>query len=176
MTDNTSNGARINQQIRVPQVRLILEDGSSPGIVDTWQALKQAKELGKDLIEINPRSTPPVAKIGDHGKLQYEQSKKAKEQKKAQKPNEVKEISFRPATDEHDLEHKLAKAREFLTDGNRVRLVVKFRGRELTHADLGKAKLETALVALADLTASYTPFSSEGKSIITIVSPKVSNG
>lgn len=171
MPDNQSF-VRVNNQIRVPQVRLISSTGEQIGVVETWQALKQAKEQGLDLVEINPRSAPPVAKICDHGKLMYEQSKKEKEQRKAQKSNEVKEISFRPATDEHDLDHKLAKAREFLTDGNRVRLVVKFRGRELTHADLGKAKLETALTSLADLTASFTPIASEGKSISTIVSPK----
>lgn len=175
MTDsNATSFTRINAQIRVPKVRLISDDGSSE-IVDTWVAIKQAKDLGLDAIEVNPKAIPPVVKIASWGKMQYEQAKKAKEQKKQQKSNEVKEISFRPATDEHDLSHKLAKAREFLADGMRVRVVCKFRGRELTHADLGKVKLEAVLASLADLTASYTPFSQEGKQMMTIVSPKASN-
>ena len=173
MTDNNATSfTRINAQIRAPQVRVIGSNGDNLGVMETFKALKLAKDQGLDLIEINPKAAISVCSIADNGKRLYEQSKKDKEQRKQQKSNEVKEISFRPATDDHDLEHKLAKAKEFLTDGHRVRMVVKFRGRELTHSDLGKAKLEAALASLADLTASYTPFSAEGKTISTIISPK----
>ena len=163
---------RINQQIRANQVRLIGSDGTNHGIVDLWQALKQAKEENLDLVEINSKSTPIVVKLMDYGRFKYEESKKAKEAKKAQKPAETKEISFRPTTDDNDLNHKLAQAKEFLADGHRVRLSVKFRGREITHADIGKEKLDKALAELAELTASYTPINTEGKNMTTIVSPK----
>jgi len=171
--DNSNNSfTRTNQQIRVPQVRLIDSDGSNRGIVNTFEALKLAKDQSLDLVEINPRSSPPVAKILDYGKHCYEQKKAEKEAKKAQKATETREIAFRPNTDENDLGHKIAKIREFLTDGARVKVVVKFRGRELQHADLGKEQLEKVLGEVADLTASYTPYALEGRQITTVVSPK----
>jgi translation initiation factor IF-3 len=174
MTNNTpvSNAARINAQIRATQVRLISSSGENLGVMDTWQALKLAKDEGLDLIELNPKSTPIVCTIGDSGKLRYEQAKKEKEARKNQKANETREIAFRPTTDEHDLAHKIAKVKEFLSAGSRVRLVVKFRGREVSHADLGKERLDQVLAEIADLTASYTPYNLKGKSIITVVSPK----
>jgi translation initiation factor IF-3 len=170
MTD--ASFTRINTQIRVPQVRLILDDGSSPGIVETWLALKQAKEAGLDLVEINPKSLPIVARIMDYGKFKYEQAKKDKEARKNQKATDTKELSFRPTTDDNDIAHKLAKAREFLAEGHRVRVAMKFRGRELSHMDIGREKLEGIVASLNDLTASNTPFTSEGKQIITILTPK----
>ncbi len=169
MTD--ASFTRINTQIRVPQVRLILEDGTS-NIVDTWIALRQAKELGLDAVEINPKAAPPVVKLMDYGKFKYEQAKRDKEAAKNQKATDTKELSFRPTTDDNDIAHKLAKAREFLTAGHRVKMSVKFRGRELSHMDIGRDKLEGIVASLNDLTASNTPFTSEGKQIITILTPK----
>lgn len=172
MTNNDQQQPRTNQQIRVPQVRLILADGTSAGIVNTYEALRQAKEAGLDLVEVSPKAVPPVVKLLDYGRYRYEQSKKEKEARKNQKASETREIAFRPTTDEHDLAHKLAKAKEFLANGDRVRLICKFRGRETQHTDLGKEQLDKMLAELADLTSSYTPYSLEGKQLTTVVSPK----
>jgi translation initiation factor IF-3 len=174
MANNDTSFTRINQQIRASEVRLISSSGENLGIKQTWEAIKLAKEEGLDLVEINSKSVPVVCRITDYGKMKYEQTKQAKEARKNQKTNEVREIAFRPTTDEHDIAHKLAKAREFLAEGARVRMVVKFRGREISHMDLGKQRLDEVIAALADLTASYTPYTTEGKAITTIVSPKQS--
>jgi translation initiation factor IF-3 len=172
MANNDTSFTRTNQQIRSPEVRLISSSGENLGVKPTWEAIRLAKEENLDLVEINGKASPCVAKIMDYGKFKFEQSKQAKEARKNQTKNEVREIAFRPTTDNHDLEHKLAKAREFLEDGDRVRLVVKFKGREISHMELGKERLDEVILALADLTASYTPYSTEGKAITTIVSPK----
>jgi translation initiation factor IF-3 len=163
---------RTNNQIRVPQVRLIGVDGSNQGLVNTFEALKQAKDLGLDLVEINGKSNPSVAKIMDYGKYCYEQAKKDKESRKNQRTTETREIDFRPMTDEHDIKHKLAKARELLEEGCKLRLVMRFRGREMNFTELGRNKLESIIASLSDLTANHTPFSTEGKQMITILSPK----
>jgi translation initiation factor IF-3 len=162
---------RINHQIRIPQVRVILSDGSQAGIMETRDALKMAQEQGLDLIEINPRATPPVVRIADFGKLKYEEKKKQSAAKKNQKTVELKEIAFRPATEEHDLNHKIEAAKEFLTEGNKVKFVVKFRGRELTHTDIGKEKLEWVLQQLSELSTNFTSITMEGKNMSTVVSP-----
>ena len=158
MTDNNSNATsfvRIDSQIRVPQVRLIDSNGDNLGVMETYKALALAKEQSLNLVEINPKSVPVVCRIADYGKMKYEQQKKEKEARKNQKANETREISFRPTTDEHDLAHKLAKIKEFLLDGDRVRICVKFRGREVSHADLGKERLDRVLAEIADLTATH---------------------
>ena len=175
MTDNNSNATsfvRIDSQIRVPQVRLIDSNGDNLGVMETYKALALAKEQSLNLVEINPKSVPVVCRIADYGKMKYEQQKKEKEARKNQKANETREISFRPTTDEHDLAHKLAKDQGVPSRWRQGSDRVKFRGREVSHADLGKERLDRVLAEIADLTASYTPYSLEGKQIITVVSPK----
>lgn len=163
---------RINRYIRVPQIRVILADGSNGGIMNTQDALKLAQDQSLDLIEINPKAIPPVCRIADHGKLKYEEKKKAQAAKKNQVVQELKELTFRPNTDENDLNHKLEQAKEFLTEGNKVKFTVRFRGREITHSDLGKTKLEWILAQLQGLITDKPQISLEGKFMFMVVSPK----
>lgn len=171
-TNNTTQyRVRINNYIRVPQVRVIMEDGTSPGILNTYEALKMAKDLNLDLIEINPKSIPPVCKIADYGKMKYEEKKKLSEAKKKQKEQELKEITFRPNTDLNDLNHKLVQAKGFLEDGDRVKFTIRFRGREVTHPQVGRDKLDWIVAQLVGLIAPAQSISLEGKLMSLIVSP-----
>lgn len=162
---------RINGYIRVPQIRVILEDGSSPGIVNTYEALKMAKDLNLDLVEINPKAVPPVCKIMDYGKFKYEEKKKQAESKKAQKNQELKELSFRPNTDINDLTHKVEQAKQFLADGNKVKFVIRFRGREVTLPQVGREKMEWIFQQLTGLIQTIPPVSMEGKFMSVVVAP-----
>ena len=162
---------RTNQYIRVPQVRVVLEDGSSPGVMNTRDALKMAQDQGLDLVEINPRVNPPVCKIIDYGKYKYEEKKKQQAAKKNQVVQELKELTFRPNTDENDLKHKLEQAKEFLAEGNKVKFTFRFRGREITHSNIGKEKLEWFLNELNGLIQNNPQISLEGKFMWMIVSP-----
>ena len=162
---------RINHQIRVPQIRVVMADGTNAGVMATYEALKLAKEANLDLVEINPKAAPPVAKIMDFGKYKYEEKKKAQAAKKNQVVQELKELTFRPTTDENDLNHKLDQAKEFLADGNKVKFTVRFRGREITHSDLGKEKIEWMVQQLQGLIADKPQISLEGKFMWIIVSP-----
>ena len=162
---------RINKYIRVPQVRVVLADGTNAGVMDTWKALKEAQDQGLDLVEINPKAQPPVCKIMDYGKFKYEEKKKAQAAKKNQQVQELKELTFRPNTDENDLKHKLTQAKEFLADGDRVKFAVRFRGREIVHQDIGKDKLNWILQELNGLVAPNPQISLEGKIMWMIVSP-----
>lgn len=162
---------RINQFIRVPQIRVVLADGSNGGIMNTQDALKLAREQGMDLIEISPKAVPPVCKIADYGKMKYEDKKKAQVAKKNQQTQELKELTFRPNTDEGDLAHKLEKAKEFIAEGNKVKFTVRFRGREIVHTNIGKEKLDWFLQQLDGLVAPNPQVSLEGKFMSMIVSP-----
>ena len=164
--------ARINYQIRAAQVRVILEDGSSPGVMNLRDALKMAQELNLDLIEINPKAIPPVTKIANFGKMLYEEKKKQAAAKKNQKNNELKELTVRPNTDENDLNVKLNQAKEFIAEGNKVKFAVKFKGREITHPELGKAKLEWFVQQLEALISPNFQLMTEGKIMSVIISPK----
>jgi translation initiation factor IF-3 len=170
--NNNQTRVRINYQIRVPQVRVVLEDGTSPGIMSTREAQQMAQTAGLDLVEINPKAVPPVCKILDYGKFKYDEKKKASAARKAQKQTELKELTFRPNTDEHDLQHKLQLAKEFLQEGNKVKFAIRFRGREITHPQVGKDKLDWLLKELAELTSGTPQVSTEGKIMSMIVSPK----
>lgn len=170
--NQNQNRIRINLQIRVPQVRVVLEDGSSPGIMSTRDAMQMAQSAGLDLVEINPRSTPPVCKILDYGKFKYDEKKKAAAARKTQKQSELKELTFRPNTDEHDLGIKLQMAKEFLKDGNKVKFAIRFRGREITHPQVGKEKLDWLLKELTDLISGTPQVFTEGKIMSMTVNPK----
>lgn len=169
--NQTQYRTRINGYIRVPQIRVILEDGSSPGIINTRDALKMAQDLNLDLVEINPKAVPPVCKIMDYGKFKYEEKKKQAESKKAQKNQDLKELSFRPNTDINDLTHKVEQAKEFLADGNKVKFVIRFRGREVTHPQVGRDKMEWIFEQLTGLIQAVPPVSMEGKFMSVVVAP-----
>lgn len=174
MQNNTTTvqfRVRINKYIRVPQIRVILEDGSSPGIIETAAALKMAQDLSLDLVEINPKAIPPVCKIMDYGKFKYEEKKKLSESKKNQKAQELKELTFRPNTGENDLGHKVVLAKEFLAEGNKVKFTIRFRGREITHPQVGRDKLEWIFKELTGLIQAIPPISMEGKFMSVVVSP-----
>ena len=132
---------RINHRIRVPEVRVVAEDGENLGVMATEDALKRAREKGLDLVEVNPKSMPPVCKILDFGKYKYEEKKKQREAKRKQTVVEVKEIKLRPKTDDHDLNVKVRAARKFIEGGNKVKVTCRFRGREITHPETGRAVL-----------------------------------
>jgi len=169
---NIPNRIRINYHIKVPQVRVVLEDGTSPGIMQTYQALQMAKDVGLDLVEINPKSSPPICKITDYGKYKYDEKKKAVAAKKNQKIVELKEITFRPNIDENDLNHKISQAKEFLLDGNKVQVTVRFMGREITHPELGKEKLDFFVKSLTGVSIVVTSTVLEGKRMSIIISSK----
>lgn len=161
---------RVNQYIRVPQIRVIREDGTSE-IVNTRDAQKQAQDLGLDLVEVNPKALPPVCKIMDYGKFKYEEKKKAQAAKKNQQVQELKELTFRPNTDENDLSHKLEQAKGFLEEGNRVKFTIRFRGREIVHTNIGKDKLIWIMKELGNSIAPNPQINLEGKFMSMIVSP-----
>lgn len=169
--NHTQYRVRINHFIRVPQIRVLLADGSNGGIMDTSVALKLAKDQGLDLVEINPKAAPPVCRIVDYGKMKYEEKKKAQDAKKNQQVQELKEITFRPNTDIGDLEHKLVKAKEFLEEGNRTKLTVRFRGREVVHLNVGREKIEWILQRLDGMIAPNPQINMEGKFMSVVVSP-----
>lgn len=135
-------GPRLNHRIRVREVRLIGSDGAQLGIVETSKALELARREGLDLVEISPTANPPVCKILDFGKFKYEQKKKAQAAKKNQVVSLTKEVQFRPQTDEHDIDFKVKHIQRFLAEGHKVRVFVRFRGREASHSDLGHALLK----------------------------------
>ena len=131
--DSRGPQIRVNHRIRVPEVRVVLDDGSQLGVMPTSEALKAAEGRGLDLVEVNPKSMPPVCKILDFGKYKYEEKKRASEAKRKQTIVELKEVKLRPKTDDHDLQVKVRSARRFLESGNKVKFTVRFRGREITH-------------------------------------------
>jgi translation initiation factor IF-3 len=133
---------RINQRIRVPEVRVVAEDGSMLGILATQDALKRAQDHGLDLVEVDPKAMPPVCKILDFGKYKYDEKKKASEAKRKQSVVEIKEIKLRPKTDDHDLDFKSRAAQRFLEAGHKVKFTVRFRGREITHPEKAQEQLD----------------------------------
>lgn len=142
------------------------------GVMDTRDAIQEARKRGLDLVEISPNGKPPVCKIIDYGKFLYEQKKKAHEAKKKQVTVEVKEIKFRPGTDDHDYEYRMERARGWLSDGDKVRATIAFRGREMTHRELGAAILKRLTEELADLAEVEVFPKMEGYQMFTIFLPK----
>jgi translation initiation factor IF-3 len=163
---------RINHRIRVPEVRVVLDDGTMLGVMSTQEALRKAEERNLDLVEINPKSNPPVCKILDFGKYKYEEKKRASEAKKKQTVVELKEVKLRPKTDDHDLETKLRAARRFLTSGNKVKFTVRFRGREITHPERARMQLDWILEKIADLANLEQRPTMEGRTMSLIIAPK----
>lgn len=164
--------ARINRRIRVPQVRLIDEDGGQVGVISTQEALMMAEDRGLDLVEVAPNSDPPVCRLMDYGKFLYEQNKKAREARKNQKIVEVKEVQIRPSTDDHDIEVKSNRARDFLSEGHKVKFNMRFRGRQLAHQDIGVKMLEDIAEKMRDIAVVEVRPTSEGRTITMIVAPQ----
>ena len=135
-------GPRVNERIRAPEIRLIGAEGENIGLISPEKAMVLAEAAGLDLVEISPNATPPVAKIMDFGKYKYETQKKESEARKKQKIIEIKEIKFRPNTDTHDYEVKMRSVMKFLEGGDKVKITLRFRGREMAHAELGRKLLE----------------------------------
>jgi translation initiation factor IF-3 len=154
-------------------VRVIGADGSQVGIMQTYEALKMAEEQGLELVEVNPRAAPPVCRIMDFGKFKYETSKKEKASRKHQSTVVVKEVKFRPKTDIHDLEFKVKHIRRFLAEGNKCRLVIVFRGREIVHPETGQAMLDTVIKALGDAAIVEQKATMEGRRMVLTLGPKV---
>jgi translation initiation factor IF-3 len=162
---------RINYRIRVAQVRLIDPEGKQLGIVNTSEALRQAVEAGFDLVEINPKTSPPVCKIMDFGKFKYEEKKKSQEIRRAQVVIDTKEIKLRPVIDSHDLETKINQIRGFLSDGDKVKITVRFRGREMAHTHLGLELLNNIISSLGDAAVVEAQPYLDGKTMLLMFAP-----
>jgi translation initiation factor IF-3 len=154
-------------------VRVIGEDGEQLGVMPPLQALLQAQEKGYDLVEISPNADPPVVKIMDYGRFLYEQNKKQHEARKHQKGHKLKEVKFRPRTDQHDWDFKKKHVIRFLEDGDKVKVIVMFRGREMAHKDIGHAKLKKLVEEVAEYGDPEKRPSLEGRWLSTIIAPKV---
>jgi len=166
---------RVNRQIRAREVRVIDENGQNLGIMPIKEALALAEEKGLDLIEIAPTAKPPVCKLGDFGKFKYEMKKKAKEAKKKQKQIEVKELKMRVSIEEHDYQVKLKQLKEFLEEGNKVKLRIIFRGRENLRPELGEKLLQRFVKDVEDLGFLEKKPSKEGRFMIAVFAPKKKN-
>ena len=164
-------GLRINHRIRVPEVRVV-SDEEQLGVMPTHEALRLAEEKGLDLVEISPRAFPPVCRIMDYGKYKYEEAKKKQQARKRASTVETKEIKFRPKTEEHDMAFKVKHVRRFLEEGNKVRLAVVFRGREITHPQTGMAVLNRVVEMCNDIAAVETTPNMEGRRMIMVIAPK----
>ena len=163
---------RINEQIRVREVRLIREEGERQGIMSTLEAMEIAKEFGLDLVEVAPQASPPVVKILDYGKYKFENEKKVRDSKKKQKLLKLKEIRMQPKIDEHDLDFKSKHVKEFLGEGNKVKVTVRFRGRELAHTEFGLEVLKDVLKRIEGEYVMDKPPAMEGRFMSMVLSPK----
>jgi translation initiation factor IF-3 len=168
----TRDGPRINEEIRVREVQLIDKDGANKGVVDIETALNLAVEAGLDLVEIAPNSTPPVAKILDFGKYKYQAQKKAAEARKKQKVVEIKEIKIRPMIDDHDYDVKMRSMRRFFEEGDKVKVTLRFRGREMAHQELGVKLLERVKGDTATLAKVEQEPKFEGRQMIMVLAPR----
>lgn len=165
-------GPRINDRIRSPEIRLIGADGENVGVVTPARAMAMAEEAGLDLVEIVPNAEPPVCKIMDFGKYKYEQQKREAEARKKQHIIEIKEIKFRPGTDEHDYQVKMRSVLKFLEEGDKVKVTLRFRGREMAHQELGLELLQRVAGDVADNGKIESMPKLEGKQMVMMVAPK----
>jgi translation initiation factor IF-3 len=162
---------RINNEIRAARVRVISNEGGQLGIMPVPEAISRAIAAGLDLVEISPSADPPVCRIMDYGKFKYEKSKKAKEAKKKQHVMHLKEIKLHPKTEEHDFNFKMDHARKFCVKGDRVKITIVFRGREINHIDFGAQMMEKATNAIIDLAHMEMTPKMEGRNLIAIFVP-----
>ncbi|MBP9719255.1 MAG: translation initiation factor IF-3 [Candidatus Levybacteria bacterium] len=163
---------RTNERIFAQTLRVLDTDGKQIGILSKFEALSKAKESGLDLVEVAPTAKPPVARIIDFKKFLYQESKKKRDEKKKSKVSETKEVRLGPFMNEHDLDVMVRRAREFLSDNDKVRFVMKFMGRQIVHPEFGQATLKKVLESLSDVSKIEREAHFEGKQLITIVSPE----
>ena len=163
---------RINGEIRAREVRVTDAQGEQLGIMSTRDALRKAEEAHLDLVEVAPKAKPPVCRIMDFGKYRYEQQKREKEAKKKQKVISVKEVKLRPGIETHDFNFKVKNAMRFIAEGNKVKATIMFRGRELSHPELGREILQRVAAQLKDLVSIERDAKLEGKNMIMILAPK----
>lgn len=170
---NRQDGPRVNQEITAPRVRLVDADGEMVGIVTRREALDLAMEANLDLVEVSPNAEPPVCKILDNGKYKYELQKKKNEAKKKQKTIEIKEIQIRPMIDNNDFDVKCRAAERFLKEGNKVKVTMRFRGREISHQEIGMEVINRFKDNFEELAKVETAPRFEGKQMLMILAPKV---
>ena len=166
------DGPRVNEEIRVPQVRLIDQEGEMIGVMSAREALMRAYDAGLDLLEISPNAVPPVCKILDYGKYKYEQQKKANEARKKQKTVEIKEVKVRPNIDDHDYDVKMRAMKSFIGEGDKVKVTLRFRGREMAHQDLGIKVLERIRNELGETIKVEQMPRLENRQMIMVLAPK----
>lgn len=172
MTVIQKQRVRINEQIKVPEIRLIGADGSQVGVMPVKEALTMAAEANLDLVEVAPQASPPVCRIMDYGKYKYQQSKKQQEARRRQTIIQVKEIKVRPKIEVHDMAFKMKNARRFLGEGDKVKISVIFRGREIAHTDRGFRLLAQISETLGDIATVEQHPKLEGRNLSMIVTPK----
>nr|WP_197079233.1 translation initiation factor IF-3 [Candidatus Syntrophocurvum alkaliphilum] len=166
---------RVNEEIRAKEVRLVDEEGQQLGIVPVREAQETAQNRGFDLVEIAPSANPPVCRLMDYGKHKFEQSKREKEARKKQKVISIKEVKMRPNIDEHDFQTKTKNARKFLNSGDKVKFTIMFRGRQITHPEIGKQISEKFAEQLSDISSVEKPPKVEGRNMVMILVPKQDN-
>ena len=167
----------MNERIRHPEVRVVNDDGTQLGVLNTREAISIARSKGLDLIEVAPQAQPPVCKIMDYGKFKYEQSKRERKSAKKHKQSELKGIKMFPHIDDHDFEIKVRSAVKFLQEGDKVKVTIAFKGREITHPEFGRIQMEKIMAAANEVGAQIEkPPSMEGRQMIMILSPKSAAG
>ena len=166
------DGPRVNEEIRVREVHLIDKDGGNRGTVAIADALQAAQEAGLDLVEISPNAAPPVVKILDYGKFKYQEQKKAAEARKKQKVVEIKELKFRPMIDDHDYDVKMRSMQRFFEEGDKVKITLRFRGREMAHQELGTKLLERLKEDTAKMAKVEQEPKFEGRQVVMVLAPR----
>lgn len=166
------SGPRYNEFINVPKVRVIDDEGENLGVMFTQEAIEQAAEVGLDLVEVSPNADPPVCKFLDIGKFKYEAQKKANLARKTQKTQELKEIKMRPNIDDHDYDTKMKKVHDFIGEGDKVKITLRFRGRELSHQQLGMQLLQRVAENVAEIAKVEAYPRMEGRQMLMVLAPK----
>lgn len=162
---------RVNREIRAPKVRLIGQAGEQVGVVSLYEALAMADEAGMDLVEISPAASPPVCKIMNYGKFRYDQTKREKENRKAQHQIKIKEVKVKPNIDEHDLQTKLRHAHDFLSEGDKVKITCTFRGREMMHPEYGEKLVKRICAQLEEVAQPDSPAKLFGRILSVVLTP-----
>ena len=165
-------GPRVNEQIEAEKVRVVNADGEMVGVISKEEGIEIAYEAGLDLVEVSPNADPPVCKVLDYGKYKYEAQKKANEARKKQKVIDVKEIKIRPGIDEHDYQVKMRSVRRFLDEGDKVKMTIRFRGREMAHQELGMKVLDRVREDVDELAKVEQFPKSEGRLMTMVIAPK----
>ena len=166
------DGPRVNEEIRSREVHLIMQDGANRGTVSIAEALQAAQESGLDLVEISPNAAPPIVKILDYGKYKYQEQKKAAEARKKQKVVEVKELKYRPMIDDHDYDVKMRAMQRFFEEGDKVKVTLRFRGRELAHQELGWQVLQRVKADVEPISKVESEPRMEGRQMVMVLAPR----